>query len=142
MNNGKSDKFYIGTKLLRVVQLIIYDFTDSKSHTGEYLASEILAIIETIGSKKVFGICTDNASAMKKAWGLVKEVYPNIHTYGCLGHTLHLIFTDLNKTKSIEGIRKNCTTIVKGINNSQILKALFHGQEKFCESLKLPGNTR
>ena len=67
MNNGKSDKFYIGTKLLRVVQLIIYDFTDSKSHTGEYLASEILAIIETIGSKKVFGICTDNASAMKKA---------------------------------------------------------------------------
>ena len=79
---------------------------------------------------------------MKKAWKIVKEAYPHIHTYGCHGHALHLIFTDLKKTKSIESITKNCTVIVKGINNSQRLKALFHAMEKFIESLKLPGNTR
>ena len=45
--------------------------TDLQSHTGEYIATEILKVIEELESecdKMVFGVVTDNASNMKKAW--------------------------------------------------------------------------
>ena len=54
--------------------------TDLRSHTGEYIATEILKVIEKLKSecgKMVFGVVTDNASNMKKAWRLI-EKYPTI----------------------------------------------------------------
>ena len=41
--------------------------TKSDSQTGEYLANQISDVIDEIGSKKVLGICTDNAAYCKKA---------------------------------------------------------------------------
>ena len=114
----------------------------AECHTGEYLAKELIAIIEAIGSPKVFGVCTDNASAMKKAWRIVKDKFPHIQTYGCHAHTLHLIFTDLSKTKSLTGITDNCTQIVKALKKNQRLAALFRKEPKYAEALKLPGKTR
>ena len=45
-----------------------------QSHTGEYIATKILKVIEQLESecgKMVFGVFTDNASNMKKAWRLI-----------------------------------------------------------------------
>ena len=49
--------------------------TDLQSHTRENIATEILKAIEELESecgKMVFGVVTDNASNMKKAWRLIE----------------------------------------------------------------------
>ena len=61
--------------------------TDLQSHTGEYIATEILKVIEELESKcgkMVFGVVTDNASNMKKAWRLKEEKYPTVICYRCV----------------------------------------------------------
>ena len=83
--------------------------TDLQSHTGEYIATEILKVIEELESKcgkMVFGVVTDNASNMKKAWRLIKEKYPTIICYGYAAHGLNLIFCDMIKLE-------NCKNIIK-----------------------------
>ena len=45
--------------------------TDLQSHTGEYIVTKISKVIEELDSecgKMVFGVVTDNASNMEKAW--------------------------------------------------------------------------
>ena len=45
--------------------------TDLQNHTGEYISTEILKVIEELESecgKMAFAVVTDNASNMKKAW--------------------------------------------------------------------------
>ena len=74
--------------------------TDLQSHTGEYAATEILKVIEELESecgKIVFGVVTDNASNMKKAWRLIEEKYLTIICCGCAAHGLNLSFCDMTK---------------------------------------------
>lgn len=119
----------------------------AESHTGEYIANVFKNIIEEVGPMKVLGICTDNATNMKKAWEIIQAEYPHIQPYGCLAHTLNLIFIDINKIKSAEDIQRNCTNIVKNIKRSQRLTALLNQQQKHQpeqrqHALKLPVKTR
>ena len=76
--------------------------TDLQSHTGEYIATEILKVIEELESecgKMVFGVVTDNTSNMKKALRLIEEKYPPIVCYGCAAHScFDLIFLRYDKT--------------------------------------------
>ena len=65
--------------------------TNQQSHTGEYIATEILEVIEELESecgKMIFGVITDNASNMKKAWRCIEEKYPTIICYECAAHGL------------------------------------------------------
>ncbi|XP_065656491.1 uncharacterized protein LOC136081958 [Hydra vulgaris] len=119
----------------------------AESHTGEYMANIVKKIICDVGPMKVLGVCTDNAANMKKAWQLIVTEFPHIYPYGCLAHTLNLIFTDASNLKSIADSQRNCTMVVKGIKNSQILSALLkqHQQKSgqiIQQSLKLPVTTR
>lgn len=96
---------------------------------------------------KVMGICTDNAANMKKAWELIQVEYPHIQAYGCLAHTLNLIFTDVNKIKTAENIQRDCIMVVKAIKKSQKLTSLLKQQQKQSpqlpqQTLKLPVKTR
>ncbi|XP_065642421.1 uncharacterized protein LOC136074050 [Hydra vulgaris] len=121
--------------------------TGAESHTGEYMANIVKKIICDVGPMKVLGVCTDNAANMKKAWQLIVTEFPHIYLYGCLAHTLNLIFTDASNLKSIADSQRNCTMVVKGIKNSQILSALLkqHQQKSgqiIQQSLKLPVTTR
>lgn len=120
--------------------------TGSESHTGEYIAQMLVSVIEEIGPMKVTGICTDNAANMKKAWEIISQKYPHIFTYGCMAHTLHLVFNDFSKIKSIQQNQLECTRIVKAVKKSQILSALFCEHQKRSDrestSLKLPSTTR
>ncbi|XP_066979617.1 zinc finger BED domain-containing protein 4-like isoform X2 [Macrobrachium rosenbergii] len=118
----------------------------AESHTGEYFSQIIKSVVEEVGPMKVWGVCTDNAANMKKAWVVIREEFPHIQTYGCLAHTLHLMFTDIMKAKSIESVQKECTNLVKHIKSSQKLLAIFRklqseGNEAKT-SLKLPVKTR
>ncbi|XP_015123291.1 uncharacterized protein LOC107045503 [Diachasma alloeum] len=47
--------------------------TDSES--GEWIAAKLISQIKKIGARKIISVCTDNASAMKKAWKIVEEEY-------------------------------------------------------------------
>ncbi|KAE9521289.1 hypothetical protein AGLY_018308 [Aphis glycines] len=50
-------------------------------HTGEHIAEQSISVIEDIGPRKVFGVVTDNAKNMKKAWNFITEKYPHITSY-------------------------------------------------------------
>jgi hypothetical protein len=117
------------------------------------MAEIMIKVIEDVGAQKVLGICTDNASNMKKAWEIIEERFPHIQTYGCLAHSLNLIFTDVGKIKSFSRMIADCVAVVKHIKNSQKLSALLKvEQEKSCnsteegstkpQSLKIPVKTR
>lgn len=111
------------------------------------MASTIQTVIDEIGPMKVLGICTDNATNMKKAWDILQNTNAHIQSYGCLAHTLHLAFTDVSKIKSVEGVQRDCTSIVKTIKRSQKLTALLKQQQQQSPqhsqvSLKLPVATR
>ena len=63
--------------------------TDVQSYTGEYIATKILKVIEKLESEcgeMDFGVVTNKASHMKKAWRLIEEKYPTIICYGCAAH--------------------------------------------------------
>lgn len=114
------------------------------------MAKVIKQVIEEVGPMKVIGLCTDNATNMKRAWNLIEQEFQHIYPYGCLAHTLHLVFTDISKIKSAEAIQRDATSIVKAVKKSQKLTALLcqhqnqtgEQAEQHQQSLKLPVKTR
>ena len=104
-------------------------------------------VIEEVGPQKAMAVCTDNATNMKKAWQILKHDYNHIVFYGCLVQSFNLIFTDLNKIKSVGSMMTECVSVVKHIRNSQKLSAMFkeiqHSSEASKKTtLKLPVQTR
>ena len=79
---------------------------------------------------------------MKAAWGRLNNLYPHIHTYGCVAHALNLLFSDIRKIDSIDNTIKKSAVIVKTIRKSQRLLALFNETEGVKGALKLPSKTR
>ena len=61
----------------------------------------------------VFGIVTDNASNMKKAWRLIEEKYPTITCDGCAAHGLNLIFCDMVKLETCKNLIKRAKGVIK-----------------------------
>ena len=122
--------------------------TDLQSHPGEYIATEILRVIEEIKSecgKMVFGVVTDNASNMKKAWRLIEAKYPAIICYGCAAHGLNLIFCDMIKLETCKNIAKRATVVIKEFRHKHMLvdmlKAMQKAENVNC-TFMLPVNTR
>ena len=122
--------------------------TDLQSHTGKYIATEILKVIEELESecgKMVFGVVTDNASNMKKAWRLIEEKYPTIICYGCAAHGLNLIFCDMIKLETCKNIIKRAKGVIKEFRHKHLLGDMLEAIQKAenvnC-TLKLPVKTR
>ncbi|XP_076062416.1 uncharacterized protein LOC143037750 [Oratosquilla oratoria] len=119
----------------------------AESHTGQYIAYLLKKVVDDNGPLKVLGVCTYNASNMKKAWELLQLEYPHIKPYGCMAHTLQLIFTDLKKIKSAENIQSDCIKVCKAVKQSQKLTALLKQHQQQSpqgqqQTLKLPVKTR
>ncbi|KAE8740028.1 hypothetical protein FOCC_FOCC014473 [Frankliniella occidentalis] len=119
----------------------------TESETSEYVSTELIKVIEKVGSEKVNGICTDNASVMKKAWQIIEKKYPHISCYGCAPHSLNLLSKDVCKLTSIKNTLKNCQKVVKAIKRSHVPLAIFTKKQKKAHgpnavTLKLPGKTR
>ena len=122
--------------------------TDLQSHTGEYIATEMLKVFEEFESeccKMVFGVVTDNASNMKKAWRLIKERYPTIICYGCAAHGLNSIFCDMKKFETCKNIIKRAKGVIKEFRHTHMLvdmlKAIQKAENVNC-TFKLPVKTR
>lgn len=119
--------------------------TGKESHTGEYMASEMDSVIKEVGPQKVFGVVTDNAANMKAAWEIIrnKNENTNLFTYGCIAHTLNLIFSDMKKLTSLKSFLVEAVAVVKAIKNSHKLAAIFKEKQTLnSPSLKLPVATR
>ncbi|KAE8738991.1 hypothetical protein FOCC_FOCC015513 [Frankliniella occidentalis] len=117
--------------------------------TGKWIFDAIEKVIKKFDSKKVMGVCTDNASSMKLAHNLISAKYPHISCYGCAAHGLNLLVKDiLGKVGKFSSILKNSKTIVKDIKNHHVPHAIFKKKQKIKfgsgkgKSLKLPGKTR
>lgn len=117
-------------------------FTGTEAHNAENMGKIIKKVMEEIGPMKILGICTDNAPNMKAAWQCLHKEYKHLQTYGCLAHTLHLMFSDINKIKSAENLRSQCSKIVTSIKLSQRLSAFLKQHQTNQHSLKLPVQSR
>ena len=122
--------------------------TDLQSHKGEYIATEILKVIEKLESgcgKMVFEVVTDNASNMKKAWRLIEEKYPTIIGYGCAARDLNLIFCVMTKLETCKNIVKRANGVIKEFRHKHMLVNMLKAMKKMenvnC-TLKLPVKTR
>ncbi|KAI5451078.1 hypothetical protein NCC49_001956 [Naganishia albida] len=71
------------------------DPTGANSHTGDYLASELMRAIKSVGAKKIIAICTDTDSNMLSAVGSVVAADRHIHPIRCTSHQLNLVVKDL-----------------------------------------------
>ena len=60
------------------------DPSGTERHTGEYLASELLRIIEAVGPARINDICTDTAANMLKAVRIVTQQFPHIYAIGSM----------------------------------------------------------
>lgn len=119
--------------------------TSTNRHTGEKMAEEIISVIEEIGQTKVFGIVTDNAKNMKKAWHLVNEKYPHITAYGCVAHGLNLLVNDMMNLKLFNDVINEGKSVVNNIRRGHITNALFlqeRKNNKNSTALTLPVVTR
>lgn len=114
------------------------------------MAKQINDVIKEIGAQKVFGLVTDNAANMKAAWAILKaeNCTTNLFTYGCLAHSLNLIFTDMKNINTIKSFVAEVVSIIKLIRQSHILGATFkekqlsQSQAQASIALKLPVQTR
>ena len=90
----------------------------------------------------VFGVVTDNARSMKKAWRLIEEKYPTIICYGCAAHGFNLIFCDMIKLETCKNIIKRAKGIIKEFKHQlvDLLKAMQKAENVNC-TLKLPVKT-
>ena len=65
------------------------------SHTGEFIAEKIEAIITRIGVPKISAIVSDNGSNVRKAREIIENKYPNIRNIRCIAHCINLMSCDV-----------------------------------------------
>ena len=65
------------------------------SHTGEYIAEKIEAIINRIQISKIAAIVSDNGSNVRKACEIIENKYPNIRNIRCIAHCINLMSCDV-----------------------------------------------
>ena len=107
--------------------------TELQSHTGEYIADEVLKVIEKIKrecGKMVIGVVTDNASNMKKAWRLIEEKFPAKTCYGCAAHGLNLIFCDIMKLETCKKMMEQAKDVIKDFKHKHMLVDMLKAMQK------------
>jgi len=76
--------------------------TGMQGHTSEWIAEDIDRVIEKYSKTTFAGAVTDNTSANKAAWEILKGRHPTMFFHGCVSHGLHLLVKDIfgaTKTK-------------------------------------------
>lgn len=87
-------------------------FSGEESHTGEWIANEIIQQMEAIDVNKFSAVITDTASVMKSAWRRIEEKYSNVVCLGCNSHIINLLIGDVLKINEIKTIVDNAKMIV------------------------------
>jgi hypothetical protein len=138
--------------------------TGEQSHSSNWIASDLIRIIEKYPNTSFSGVVTDNTSANKNAWSQLKTKYPDLFFQGCTSHGLHLLVKDVfaaTKTKRNGGsseaeypdgypfedllnFANDCKDIVKFFHNHHVVKAVLSKMqnEAGVVSLAKPAATR
>lgn len=119
--------------------------TLTQRHTGNYMANIMIELIEEVGPGKFYGVVTDNAANMKKAWQEINTKYAHITTYGCVAHSLSLLINDIISLESLKLVVKDGVAIVNNIRRGHVLHAVFKEKQNelgIKKSLMLPVLTR
>lgn len=96
-------------------------FTGGLHHTSAYICELMQKVIEEIGVKKIFSIITDNAANMILAHRLLREKYPRLITFGCVGHAVHLICKDIIALEPFARCFRAADKLIKTVRQSNIL---------------------
>jgi hypothetical protein len=137
--------------------------TGIQGHTAEWIAADIDRVMNKYPDTKFAGVVTDNASAYKSAWQMLKQRHPTMFFHGCVSHGLHLMVKDTfaaTKTKKAglpeptypEGypfeemlqLAVDCKDLVKFFHNHHVMKTRLTQMQmadKLC-ALKQPASTR
>jgi hypothetical protein len=115
--------------------------TGTQGHTAEWISSDIERIITKFKDTTFAGAVTDNTSANKNAWKLLKDKYPTMFFHGCVSHGLNLMVKDIfaaSKTKKAGQLEAtypddypfeemlqlaaDCKDLVKFFHNHHVMK--------------------
>ena len=103
------------------------------SHTGDFNATEMENVLNTIGAKKFVAVVSDAEAAMQMARRIISEKYQNVLSIRCMAHHLNLITTDIIKLSFAKDIIKKCQTIITFFKTSHRAGAIL--QENIIHSL-------
>lgn len=136
-------QFLVGTPLPVFVKSI---HSKENRHTGDYIAEEMIKVIEEFGASKFRGCITDNAANMKSAWQTVQQTYPKIFCFGCLSHSLNLLAGDIEKLTFCSELLSLHKELVLFFRRHQVPKAILErcSKDKLGKCLMplLPVQTR
>lgn len=104
------------------------DPTDDNRHTKEYLAEELIKVIQNIGPNNVNAICSDTAANMLSAVDIVAIKYKFIHHIKCTSHQLNLVVKDILELDRLKQGMGSILEVAKYLRLHHI--PLFHLKEE------------
>ncbi|KAH9275445.1 hypothetical protein BASA83_002219 [Batrachochytrium salamandrivorans] len=126
---------------------------DPVGHDHKYTAENIARVIRKYDFTEFAGAVTDNTSTNKKAWTLLREMFPSCYFQGCCSHGIHLLVKDIfaaTKTKkasnteatypidySFQEMLKfivDCWDVVKMFHNHHVVKAQLQELQRTTKS--------
>ncbi|KAH9275057.1 hypothetical protein BASA83_002771 [Batrachochytrium salamandrivorans] len=126
---------------------------DPVGHDHKYIAEDIARVIRKYNSTEFAGAVTDNTSTNKKAWTLLREMFPSCYFQGCCSHGIHLPVKDIfaaTKTKKASNTEAtypidysfqemlefivDCRGVFKMFHNHHVVKAQLQELQRTIKS--------
>ena len=95
------------------------------THTADFIAREIIKVIEDVGAENFSSVVSDNASTMVAAKKLVNEKYSHIMPVRCITHHINLLTNDILKHEFSKLTISRCMKIIKFFHHSYKAGALL-----------------
>ncbi|KAJ1330430.1 hypothetical protein BSLG_009564 [Batrachochytrium salamandrivorans] len=127
--------------------------TDGWGTDHKYIAEDIARIIQKYDSTDFAGVVTNNISTNRKAWTLLREMFPSCYFQGCCSHGIHLLVKDIfaaTKTKKARNTEAtypigylfqemlefivDCRDVFKMFHNHHVVKAQLQELQRTTES--------
>jgi hypothetical protein len=90
------------------------------SHTGDFIAEKIEAVINRIGPLKFAAVVSDNGANVRKAREIIQTKYPYIKNIRCISHCINLISCDIVQHSFANKILKKVNILASFFRNNAI----------------------
>jgi Protein of unknown function (DUF 659) len=88
------------------------------SHTSDFIAEKIEAIINRIGPSKFAAVVSDNRANVRKAREIIQTKYPCIKNIRCISHCINLISCDIVQHSFANKILKKVNILASFFRNN------------------------